>query len=63
MIPPDGQNGRCRMYLWNTADPYRDGNLEAGTVIHELSNGLNVRLTGGLANSESGRMGEGWGGE
>ena len=51
------------MYLWNTADPYRDGNLEAGTVIHELSNGLNVRLTGGLANSESGRMGEGWGGE
>ncbi|KIJ19714.1 hypothetical protein PAXINDRAFT_166781, partial [Paxillus involutus ATCC 200175] len=25
MTPPDGQNGRCRMYLWNTASPYPDG--------------------------------------
>ena len=63
MIPPDRQNGRCRMYLWNTAKPSRDGDLEAGIVIHELSNGLNIHLTGGPANSESGRMGEGWGGE
>ncbi|KAL5501075.1 hypothetical protein ACEPAH_9462 [Sanghuangporus vaninii] len=65
--PPDGQNGRCRMYLWNTAQPYRDGDLEAGIVIHELSHGLSTRLTGGPANSgclgwgESGGMGEGWG--
>ena len=68
MTPPDGQNGRCRMYLWNTAEPYRDGDLEAGIVIHELSHGLSTRLTGGPANSgclgwgESGGMGEGWGG-
>ncbi|THH08280.1 hypothetical protein EW145_g2816 [Phellinidium pouzarii] len=67
MTPPDGQNGRCRMYLWNTAQPYRDGDLEAGIVIHELSHGLSTRLTGGPANSgclgwgESGGMGEGWG--
>ncbi|TFK51601.1 hypothetical protein OE88DRAFT_1659712 [Heliocybe sulcata] len=67
MTPPDGQNGRCRMYLWNTAMPYRDGDLEAGIVIHELSHGLSTRLTGGPANSgclgwgESGGMGEGWG--
>jgi extracellular elastinolytic metalloproteinase len=67
MTPPDGQNGRCRMYLWNTASPYRDGDLEAGIVIHELSHGLSTRLTGGPANSgclgwgESGGMGEGWG--
>jgi extracellular elastinolytic metalloproteinase len=67
MTPPDGQNGRCRMYLWNTALPYRDGDLEAGIVIHELSHGLSTRLTGGPANSgclgwgESGGMGEGWG--
>ncbi|PSR71357.1 hypothetical protein PHLCEN_2v12769 [Hermanssonia centrifuga] len=67
MTPPDGQNGRCRMYLWNTAIPYRDGDLEAGIVIHELSHGLSTRLTGGPANSgclgwgESGGMGEGWG--
>lgn len=69
MTPPDGQNGRCRMYLWKTANPYRDGDLEAGIVIHELSHGLSIRLTGGPANSgclgwgESGGMGEGWGGE
>ena len=69
MTPPDGQNGRCRMYLWNTANPYRDGDLEAGIVIHELSHGLSTRLTGGPSNSgclgwgESGGMGEGWGGE
>jgi len=67
MTPPDGQNGRCRMYLWNTATPYRDGDLEAGIVIHELAHGLSTRLTGGPANSgclgygESGGMGEGWG--
>ena len=67
MTPPDGQNGRMRMYLWNTAVPYRDGDLEAGIVIHELSHGLSTRLTGGPANSgclgwgESGGMGEGWG--
>jgi extracellular elastinolytic metalloproteinase len=67
MTPPDGQNGRCRMYLWNTAMPYRDGDLEAGIVIHELTHGLSTRLTGGPANSgclgwgESGGMGEGWG--
>ncbi|KAL1942240.1 hypothetical protein VTO73DRAFT_6304 [Trametes versicolor] len=67
MTPPDGQNGRCRMYLWNTANPYRDGDLEAGIVIHELAHGLSTRLTGGPANSgclgwgEAGGMGEGWG--
>ncbi|KAF9039107.1 extracellular elastinolytic metallo proteinase [Panaeolus papilionaceus] len=67
MTPPDGQNGRMRMYLWNTALPYRDGDLEAGIVIHEYSHGLSTRLTGGPANSgclgwgESGGMGEGWG--
>lgn len=65
MTPPDGQNGRCRMYLWNTATPYRDGDLEAGIVIHELSHGLSTRLTGGPMQSsclgwgESGGMGEG----
>ena len=69
MTPPDGQNGRCRMYLWNTANPYRDGDLEAGIVIHELSHGLSTRLTGGPDNSgclgwsEAGGMGEGWGGK
>ncbi|KAL1741139.1 Fungalysin metallopeptidase-domain-containing protein [Schizophyllum fasciatum] len=67
MTPPDGENGRMRMYLWNTIIPYRDGDLEAGIVIHEFAHGLSTRLTGGPANSgclgwgESGGMGEGWG--
>ncbi|KIJ67178.1 hypothetical protein HYDPIDRAFT_127002 [Hydnomerulius pinastri MD-312] len=67
MTPPDGQNGRCRMYLWNTDSPYPDGDMEAGIVIHELAHGLSTRLTGGPKNSgclgwgESGGMGEGWG--
>lgn len=67
MTPPDGQNGRMRMYLWNTALPFRDGDLEAGIVIHEYSHGLSTRLTGGPSNSgclgwgEAGGMGEGWG--
>lgn len=67
MTPPDGQNGRCRMYIWKTASPYRDGDLEAGIVIHEFTHGMSTRLTGGPANSgclgwgESGGMGEGWG--
>ncbi|KIJ05943.1 hypothetical protein PAXINDRAFT_20833, partial [Paxillus involutus ATCC 200175] len=64
---PDGQHGRCRMYLWNTASPYPDRNMEVGIVIHELAHGLSTRLTGGPKNSEclgwdeSGGMGEGWG--
>ena len=69
MTPPNGKTGRCRMYLWITANLYRDGDLEAGIVIHELSNGLSIRLTGGPANSgclgwgKSGGMGEGSGGK
>ncbi|KAG6372553.1 extracellular elastinolytic metallo proteinase [Boletus reticuloceps] len=67
MTPPDGTNGRCRMYLWTTDSPYPDGDMEAGIVIHELTHGLSTRLTGGPKNSgclgwgESGGMGEGWG--
>ncbi|KAI1914027.1 Extracellular metalloproteinase 9 [Ophidiomyces ophidiicola] len=65
--PPDGQPGRMRMYTWTTANPNRDGSMEAGIVIHEYTHGLSTRLTGGPANSnclnalESGGMGEGWG--
>ena len=56
-----------RMYVWDTATPYRDGDIEAGIIIHELSHGLSTRLTGGPMNSgclgmgEAGGMGEGWG--
>lgn len=56
-----------RMYVWNGAEPWRDGDLEAGIVIHEYAHGISTRLTGGPMNSgclawgESGGMGEGWG--
>ncbi|KAI8812358.1 Fungalysin metallopeptidase-domain-containing protein [Cladochytrium replicatum] len=65
--PPDGMRGRMRMYVWDNTDPYRDGDLEAGIIIHEYAHGISTRLTGGPANSgclgwgESGGMGEGWG--
>ncbi|KAM0513589.1 hypothetical protein ACHAPE_007639 [Trichoderma viride] len=65
--PVDGSSGRMRMYIWTTANPKRDGDLEAGIVIHEYTHGLSTRLTGGPANSgclsgvEAGGMGEGWG--
>ncbi|KAG8712069.1 Fungalysin/Thermolysin Extracellular metalloproteinase 5 [Ceratobasidium sp. 395] len=64
--PPDGKHGRCRMYLWDFSTPYRDGALDAGILIHELTHGLSNRLTGGPANSgclaygEDGGMNEGW---
>jgi extracellular elastinolytic metalloproteinase len=65
---PDGQRPRMRMYLWNTAGGvYRDGDFDAGIVIHEYTHGLSTRLTGGpstsscLSTTEAGGMGEGWG--
>ncbi|KAL0959158.1 hypothetical protein HGRIS_014444 [Hohenbuehelia grisea] len=66
LSPPDGQNPRCRMYLWNTAYPWRDGVFDGGVLIHELSHGLVSRLTGGPANAacvgfgEASGMSEGW---
>jgi extracellular elastinolytic metalloproteinase len=65
--PPDGKNGRMRMYVWTQTTPDRDGDLEAGIIIHEYAHGISTRLTGGPANSgclgwgEAGGMGEGWG--
>jgi len=65
--PVDGQKPRMRMYIWTNSNPYRDGDLEQGIVIHEYAHGISTRLTGGPANSnclgsgEAGGMGEGWG--
>ncbi|KDN38028.1 hypothetical protein RSAG8_09801, partial [Rhizoctonia solani AG-8 WAC10335] len=67
LTPPDGRNGHCRVFLYTTTKPFRDGGLDAGILIHELSHGLSTRLTGGPRNSaclnskEAGGMGEGWG--
>ncbi|CAI2196114.1 12647_t:CDS:2, partial [Funneliformis geosporum] len=65
--PPDGQHGKMRMYVWDVVNPWRDGDLESGIIIHEYSHGISTRLTGGPGNSgclgwgEAGGMGEGWG--
>ncbi|KAG0283021.1 Fungalysin/Thermolysin Extracellular metalloproteinase 5 [Linnemannia gamsii] len=65
--PPDGQHGKMRMYVWDVSEVPRDGDLEAGIIIHEYAHGISTRLTGGPANSgclgwgEAGGMGEGWG--
>ncbi|KAI8873389.1 hypothetical protein GQ42DRAFT_166395 [Ramicandelaber brevisporus] len=65
--PPDGQHGKMRMYVWSQTQPFRDGDLEGGIIMHEYAHGISTRLTGGPANSgclgwgEAGGMGEGWG--
>lgn len=37
--PPDGTNGRMRMYMWTTANPNRDCSFDANVVIHEFTHG------------------------
>ncbi|KAF8595644.1 hypothetical protein BDV93DRAFT_574505, partial [Ceratobasidium sp. AG-I] len=37
--PADGQSGICRMFIWDTATPFRDSGLDAGILIHELTHG------------------------
>jgi len=55
------------MYVWTQSNPYRDGDLDQGIIIHEYAHGITNRLTGGPGNSnclgsgEAGGMGEGWG--
>ena len=64
--PADGSSGTMRMYLWTTASPQRDGDLENDVIIHEMTHGITNRMTGGgtarcLQTTEAGGMGEGWG--
>ncbi|MGH3923055.1 MAG: M36 family metallopeptidase, partial [Pseudonocardiaceae bacterium] len=59
----DGSPPRMQMYLWNLGEPFRDGDLESGIIIHEYGHGVSNRLTGGLnINCLGGQeqMGEGW---
>lgn len=64
--PPDGQAPRMQMYLFNTTNPQRDGDLDNDVITHEYGHGVSNRLTGGPANAnalvatQSAGMGEGW---
>ncbi|KAI9366137.1 Fungalysin metallopeptidase-domain-containing protein [Zopfochytrium polystomum] len=66
LTPADGSSGRMRMYVFTQTSPNRDGALDNGVVMHELTHGLSNRLTGGPANAnclqttQAGGMGEGW---
>ncbi|MFV1966378.1 MAG: M36 family metallopeptidase [Pirellulaceae bacterium] len=78
---PDGQQPVLAMYEWDTDisdsltnlnalltpyTPFRDGDLDASTIIHEYGHGISTRLTGGPDNImalmalQSLGMGEGW---
>ncbi|KDR73072.1 hypothetical protein GALMADRAFT_228748 [Galerina marginata CBS 339.88] len=62
---PDGTSGTCHLYLYTKTTPKRDSALDNGIVIHELTHGLTVRMTGGgtghsLQPTESHGLGEGW---
>ena len=48
--PPDGQRPRMQMFVWTSPNPDRDGDLDAGIVVHEYGHGISNRLVGGPAN-------------
>ncbi len=64
--PPDGQNPRMQMFLFNDTTPDRDSSFDNGIVIHEYTHGLTNRLTSGPNNAgaldtvQSAGLGEGW---
>ncbi|WIG97224.1 M36 family metallopeptidase [Myxococcus sp. SDU36] len=50
LTPPDGQRPRMQMYRWNTVTPNKDGDLDAGIIVHEFGHGISNRLVGGPSN-------------
>jgi len=57
--PNDGSRPRMQMYLWNTATPSRDGDLDSDIVYHEYGHGLTWRMIGGMTGPLAGAIGEG----
>lgn len=64
--PPDGQQPRIAMFIFDITTPTRDGSLDNSVPIHEFTHGISNRMTGGSRNGaclqtdEAGGMGEGW---
>ena len=50
MTPEDGKAPRMQMFLWDTTNPQRDGDLDNGIIIHEYGHGISTRLVGGPSN-------------
>ena len=48
--PADGARPRMQMFIWTAANPDRDGDLDAGVIVHEYGHGISNRLVGGPAN-------------
>ncbi len=48
--PADGSRPRMQMYIWTSPNPDRDGDLDAGIVVHEYGHGISNRLIGGPSN-------------
>ena len=57
--PADGSRPRMQMYLWNTATPNRDGDLDSDVVYHEYGHGLTWRMIGSMSGGLAGAIGEG----
>ena len=49
-VPPDGSPGRMQMFVFTLTTPQRDGDLEAGIMIHEYGHGISNRQIGGPSN-------------
>jgi len=45
--PSDGSPPRMQMFIWTSPNPDRDGDLDAGIVIHEYGHGISNRQVGG----------------
>lgn len=57
--PGDGSRPRMQMYLWNTATPSRDGDVDSDVVFHEYGHGLTWRMIGSMSGGLAGAIGEG----
>ncbi|GEM75552.1 M36 family metallopeptidase [Vibrio sagamiensis] len=48
--PADGTRPRMQMYNWSLTTPNRDGDFDAGIIVHEYAHGISNRLVGGPSN-------------
>ncbi|HEX7652111.1 MAG TPA: M36 family metallopeptidase, partial [Verrucomicrobiae bacterium] len=61
--PADGTAPKMQMYIFVGPVPNRDGDLDAGVMLHEYTHGVSSRLVGGgtlISALQTKGMGEGW---